>query len=176
MYQPGVAVCITLGICVRNLFLAFILSLLSIVEPVLAETKPSFTPDANVQKVAGAYAQDAVDMAKKQFNISLDWSDASIANVEKALAMMHSSFITTNPRPTEEQAMSFAKGYGSYIGEVYRRNHGGEWGIVDLNGQKFPGLQTKTGVNFWPWGRALNRIMQGPENNVADYYRALLEK
>jgi hypothetical protein len=67
-------------------------------EPALAETKPSFTPDANVQKVADAYAQDAVDMAKKQFNISLDWSDSSIANVEKALAMMHSSFITTNPR------------------------------------------------------------------------------
>ncbi|HDX8616329.1 hypothetical protein [Aeromonas dhakensis] len=72
--------------------------------------------------------------------------------------------------------MSFAKGYGSYIGEVYRRNHGGEWGIVNLNGQKFPGLKTKSGVNFWPWGCALNHIMQGPENNVADYYSTLLEK
>ncbi|QXC38035.1 hypothetical protein V3429_15960 [Aeromonas jandaei] len=160
----------------RNTLLAFCLSLLSIVEPALAETKPTFTPDANVQKVAEAYAQDAVDMAKNQFGITLDWSDASIPTVEKALALMHSSFITTKPRPTEEQAMSFAKGYGSYIGEVYRRNHGGEWGIVSLNGQKFPGLKTKSGVNFWPWGRALNRIMQGPENNVADYYRALLEK
>lgn len=160
----------------RNTLLAFCLSLLSIVEPALAETKPTFTPDANVQKVAEAYAQDAVDMAKNQFGITLDWSDASIPTVEKALALMHFSFITTKPRPTEEQAMSFAKGYGSYIGEVYRRNHGGEWGIVSLNGQKFPGLKTKSGVNFWPWGRALNRIMQGPENNVADYYRALLEK
>jgi hypothetical protein len=160
----------------RNLLLAFCLSLISIMEPALAEIKPTFTKDANVQKAAEAYAQNAVDMAKKQLGISLDWSDSSIANVEKALAMMHSSFITTNPRPTEEQAMSFAKGYGSYIGEVYRRNHGGEWGIVSLDGQKFPGLQTKSGINFWPWGRALNRIMRGPENNVADYYRALLEK
>jgi hypothetical protein len=160
----------------RNLLFSFCLSLLATMMPALAEIKPSFTPDVNVQKVADAYAQDAVDMAKKQFNITLDWSDASIANVEKILTMMHTSFITTTPRPTEEQAMSFAKGFGSYIGEVYRRNHGGEWGIVSLNGQKFPGLQTKSSVNFWPWGRALNRIMQGPENNVADYYRALLEK
>ena len=79
-------------------------------EPAFAETTPTFTLDANVQKVAEAYAQDAIDMAKNQFGITLDWSDESIANVEKALALMHSSFISTKPRPTEEQAMSFAKG------------------------------------------------------------------
>ncbi|WP_287029712.1 hypothetical protein [Pseudomonas sp. UBA6310] len=56
----------------RNTLLAFCLSLLSIVEPALAETKPTFTPDANVQKVAEAYSQDAVDMAKNQFGITLD--------------------------------------------------------------------------------------------------------
>jgi hypothetical protein len=160
----------------RNLLLVICLSLLSIVETALADTKPTFIPDANVQKVAEAYARDAVDMARTQLGISLDWSDESIANVEKALAMMHSSFITTSPRPTEEQAMSFAKGYGSYVGEVYRRHHGGEWGIIIRDGQKFPGLQTKLGIYFWPWGRALNRIMQGPENNVAEYYDALLQK
>lgn len=160
----------------RSVLFALLLSLFSFMEPVLADTKQSFTPDANVQKVAEAYALDAIDFAKKQFNISLDWSDPSVAKVEQALAMMHSSFLTTTPRPTEEQAMTFAKAFGSYVGEVYRKNHGGSWGIVSLNGQQFPGLQTKSGVNFWPWGRALNRIMQGPENNIADYYRALLEK
>ena len=72
--------------------------------------------------------------------------------------------------------MSYAKAYGSYVGEVYRRNHGAEWGIVNLGGQKFPGLRTKFGTNFWPWGRALNRITQGVENNIADYYKVLLEK
>jgi hypothetical protein len=89
---------------------------------------------------------------------------------------MHTSYLATKPRPTEEQVMSFAKAFGSYIGEVYRRSHGGEWGMVTLEGQSFPGLRTKSGVNFWPWGRALNRIMEGPENNVADYYKALLER
>jgi hypothetical protein len=160
----------------RAFLVAFSIFFLFGSESALSETTQSFTPDANVQKVAQAYAQDAVDFAKRQFNISLDWSDSSISNVESALAKMHTSFLSTNPRPTEEQAMSFAKGFGSYIGEVYRRNHGGEWGIVNLNGQQFPGLRTKSGTNFWPWGRALNRIMQGPANNVADYYHVLLEK
>lgn len=140
------------------------------------KTMQSFVPNPDVQKVAEAYALDAVDYSKKQFGIHLDWTDSSIANVEKALALMHSSYVRTTPRPTEAQVMSFAKGYGSYIGEVYRRNHGAEWGIVDLDGQKFPGLETMSGTNFWPWGRALNRIMQGTENNITDYYKVLLEK
>ncbi len=161
---------------VRNLSLVLCLSVFSIIWPAFAQTKPIFSPDANAQILADVYAQEAVDMAKKAFDISLDWSDSSIANVEKALAMMHSSFITTNPRPTDDQAMSFAKLYGSYIGEVYRRNHGGEWSVVNLNKQEFLGLQTTAGDIFWPWGRALNRITQGPENDVAYYYRALLQR
>ena len=141
-----------------------------------SDANQSFTPDPNIQKIAEAYSQDAVEFAKKQFGITLDWSDASVADVEKALSLMHSSYASTTPKPTEEQVMSFAKGFGSYVGEVYRRNHGGTWGMVHMNGQSFPGMRTPAGVNFWPWGRASNRIIQGPQNNIADYYRVLLEK
>lgn len=140
------------------------------------ESSQAFAPDPNVQKMAEAYALDAIDFAQRQFGIKLDWSDASIENVEKALSLMHASYMRTQPKPTEDQVMSFAKGFGSYVGEVYRRNHGAAWGMVNLNGQKFPGLRTKSGKNFWPWGRALNRITQGAENNMTDYYRMLLEK
>lgn len=72
--------------------------------------------------------------------------------------------------------MLFAKFFGSYIGEVYRRNHGGEWGIVNLNEKKFFGFRTKSGTMFWPWARVSNRIVDGAENNVLHYYRVLLEK
>ena len=44
--------------------------------------------------------------------------------------------------------MSFAKGFGSYVGEVFRRNHGGEWGMVTLGDHRFPGLRTTSGTNF----------------------------
>lgn len=160
----------------RVFLLALFFSLFSFGESALADSKNTFSPDANVQKVAEAYAQDCVDLSKKQFNMTLDGSDASIAKVEEALSLMHESFLKMNPRPTDAQVMSFAKAFGSYIGEVYRKNHGGTWGIVNMDGERFPGIQTKSGVNFWPWARARNRIMEGPANNVADYYRALLEK
>ncbi|WP_321965364.1 hypothetical protein [Paraburkholderia sp. J7] len=139
-------------------------------------TSQSFAPDPQIQKIAEAYAMDAVDFSGKQFGIKLDWSDASIADVEKALARMNSSYIGANPKPTDEKVMSFAKAYGSYVGEVYRRNHGGEWGMVTLGENRFPGLRTTAGTSFWPWARAFNRITKGSEDNIADYYTALLKK
>jgi hypothetical protein len=144
----------------------------------LAETASdqSFSPDPKIQKIAEAYSLDAVDFSAKHFGIKLDWSDASIADVEKTLAQMSSSYVSTNPKPPGEQVMAFAKAYGSYVGEVYRRNHGGEWGMVTLGGSRFPGLRTASGSSFWPWGRVFNRITKGTEDNIADYYAALLKR
>jgi len=146
-------------------------------EAAVAETKidSSFSPDPNIQKIAEAYALDAVDVAKEQFGIELDWSDESIVQVEKALAGMRASYLSTKPKPTDEQVYAYAKGYGSYIGEVFRRNHGARWGIVTLGSQKMPGLQTESGASFWPWAKAFNRITKGDEDNVAWYYQVLLK-
>ena len=64
---------------------------------------------------------------------------------------------------------------GSYIREVFRRNYGAEWGWVTVQGNRFPGMQRKPDSLFWPWGKALNRIVNGPEDNLWHYYRVLLK-
>lgn len=156
--------------------LFFFLALLPFHASAVDQKSQSFVADPNIQKIAEAYALDAVDLAKNQFGVKLDWSDASIEDVEQILMKMHASYAATTPRPPQEKVMSFSKGFGSYVGEVYRRNHGGEWGMISLDGQTFPGLRTKAGTNFWPWGRVANRIKDGDENNVFDYYRLLLQK
>jgi hypothetical protein len=153
-------------------FLIFI----TIIWPMFAAGQPSFIADSKIQQAAEAYALDAVDYSQKRLGIILDWTDGSIANVEKALAQIHLAFVTATPKPTEDQALGYAQIFGSYVGEVYRRNHGAEWGMVTLDGHQFPGLQAKSRVIFWPWGRASNRITVGAENNVHDYYRVLLMK
>lgn len=172
-----------MGILLKTIVKRFLLALIVLMACVrggvsLAGTPSAqaFSPDPKIQKIAEAYSQDAVDFSAKQFGIKLDWSDASIANVEKALAQMNSSYVSTSPKPTDEQVMSFAKAYGSYVGEVYRRNHGGEWGMVNLGGGRFPGLRTTSGSSFWPWGRVFNRITKGAEDSIADYYVALLKR
>ena len=70
----------------------------------------------------------------------------------------------------------FAKMFGSYVGEVYRKNHGATWGMVEMSGQSFPGLKAELdGTLFWPWGRARNRLTDGAENNVWHYYSELIK-
>lgn len=135
----------------------------------------SFTPDDQIQKIAEAYALDACDFLRDHFHITLDWSDASIQHIEKALDTFHIQ--AKRDKPSDKQVMGFAKMFGSYIGEVFRRNHGATWGMVDLNGERFPGLEAlSTATTFWPWGRAFNRIRDGAENNVWHYYNNLLQR
>jgi hypothetical protein len=132
-----------------------------------------FTPDEKIQKIVEAYSLDAVDFAANKFNIKLDWSDASVRQIETILDTFHRDL--GNSHPTEEQITQIAKIFGSYIGEVFRKNHGGQWGIVELNGQRFPGLQSPAGSLFWPFGRARNRMVNGNDDNVWDYYQELIK-
>ena len=135
----------------------------------------AFTEDPKVQQVTEAYARDAVDFARNQFKLSLDWSDASIAHIETMLTVLHEQMAAANP--TDEQIFQFAKLFGSYVGEVFRRNHGATWGMVTLEGQSFPGLNASGPAGlFWPWGRAQNRIKNGPEDNIWHYYQHLISR
>ncbi len=134
-----------------------------------------FVADSKIQQIAEAYALDAIDLATKASAGRLDWSDASIAHVETILSKLHSQAAKAKPAP--EQVFQFAKAFGSYIGETFRRNHGASWGMVTLQGQSFPGLKTDGPAGlFWPWGRVQNRLINGAEDNVWHYYQALLEK
>jgi hypothetical protein len=133
----------------------------------------SFVPDQKVHDAATAYAQTMLELAQKEFGIRLDWSDDSIKHVETILESMHNIYRT---RPmTDDWVRGLAAITGSYVGEVYRRNHGATWGMVTLSRQTFPGMEAKTpGRCFWPWGRTENRIRKGAADSVIDYYQWLV--
>jgi len=129
----------------------------------------SFEPDERIQQVATAYAEDAIEFARDLFGLTLDWSDESVQHVETILADLHSQIPVA--KPSEDKVFGFAKALGSYIGEVFRKNHGTVWGNVTLGDETFPGLRAdRTGCEFWPWGRAYNRLKHGPEDNIWHYY------
>ena len=135
----------------------------------------SFKPESKIQQIAEAYALDAIDFARDNFKLDLDWSDSSVKHIESMLEQFHAGFSTA--KPTHEQIFQFAKLFGSYVGEVFRRNHGAEWGMVTLGGEKFPGLRANgTQATFWPWGRVQNRIVNGAEDNVWHYYQVLVAR
>ncbi|HYN15999.1 MAG TPA: hypothetical protein VES66_09475 [Terriglobales bacterium] len=131
-----------------------------------------FEPDSRIEQIAEAYALDAVDLARERFHIALDWSDASVQDVESILKRLHEQI--SHAKPSAEQVSQFAKTFGSYVGEVFRRNHGARWGMVSLGNDSFPGLQAKrTRAEFWPWGKVQKRLVNGPEDNVWHYFQIL---
>lgn len=135
----------------------------------------NFTKDPRIQEITEAYSMDAIDFARNHFEIELDWSDASVAHIETMLGVFHVQL--ANAKPSDEQIFGFAKMFGSYVGEVYRRNHGATWGLVELGGATFPGLEASGSAGLlWPWDRTRRRILNGRDDNVWDYYRAVLTR
>jgi hypothetical protein len=95
----------------------------------------SFLADPKVSKIAEAYAEDAIKFAATAFQTKLDWTDESVRLVEEILEKLRASMPI--PKPPDDVIWNFAKGFGSYLGEVFRKNHGGEWGMVTQDGQTF---------------------------------------
>jgi hypothetical protein len=134
-----------------------------------------FTPDEKIQAIADAYALDACDFLRDHFEVDLDWSDDSIQQIESVMDTFHRQIAES--KPSDDQVMQFAKMFGSYIGEVYRKNHGGAWGIVELDGHRVPGIKASSSDTlFWPWVRARNRLVDGSSDNVWHYFCALIER
>lgn len=133
----------------------------------------SFEPQPEIEELAKAYSLDAVDFAAQNFEIRLDFSEDSIRLVEQILGNLHDTMPQANP--DEKRIWDFAKCFGSYVGEVYRKKHGGRWGTITHGGQEYPGIQGPGETYFWPWARAYKRIVEGPEENVWHYYQVLIE-
>jgi hypothetical protein len=113
-----------------------------------------------------------VDLAARNFGVTLDRSEASVKDVEQILGRLHDEMASA--KPPEDAIWTFAKAFGSYIGEVLRQHHGGEWGMVSMGGQSFPGLRQASGALCWPWGKAHKRLVDGPDDNVWHYYSVLV--
>src|SRR5262249_26960015 len=115
--------------------------------------------------------------AQQDFALTLDFSGPSIELVEQILDDMH----RCHAQLSEQRTWLLAKIFGGYIGEVMRRHHRAEWGIIiGHDGRELPGIMIPETPEVeewlvWPWGRAHKRIVEGAENNVWHYYLNLTQ-
>jgi hypothetical protein len=60
---------------------------------------------------------------------------------------------------------------GAYIGEVIRRERGGEWVVDDNDPQAEINIAVRLtdGTTCWPIRRAMKRFKNGPEDGIAAY-------
>ena len=131
-----------------------------------------FEADSQVALLAAKKAQELVDFASATYAVKLDWSDESIDLLDELLNKLHETYL--EEQPEEQYIFPVAQGFGSYIGEVYRRNHGGTWGWITQDDDTFAGIKPERGGPFWPWAKALDRIKTNTEPTISDYYHFLV--
>jgi len=120
----------------------------------------------------------AVTYARCVFEIYLDYSEASLQQVEQMMTVLHNDrarnwFLRLlRPGPTEEEVRQVALLLGAYIGEVIRRHHGGQWTINRRLGLQLLPLITH-GVSTDPLSQVYQRLAYGAGEDVWSYYQVL---
>jgi hypothetical protein len=139
--------------------------------------------DATLAKMMEAYAEDAVDYARQHFHLTLDYTDDSVKVVEEMLDKLHRDLPRGWKRlfkrpPSEQVIATMANMYGGYVGEVFRRNHGGEWCAQDnVPGVDGPVIAVKVreGESWFLPAKVYKRLMNGWEDNVAFFYQMIVD-
>lgn len=129
------------------------------------------------------FVAEAVKMARSINHGELDFSENSIKIVEEIL----DGHCKGLPRDAAAQPLwdkvkpevvdYVSNAFGIYIGEIMRRNFGGEWTVEEYPSLKLsiPVLQVKHLRTCWPT-KVHQRIMDGPQHNVWLRYCTLTEK
>lgn len=129
-----------------------------------------FTPDPELQTVASRSAEICVMFIKQKFGKTADYSEAFLPEVENILGILHSSMPAS--KPSEDDIQQFCTMFGSYLGETYRKNRGGEWGVSNGN---TPTLSFGGGYQSFPWARVYKRLLNGDEDNVHHWYLGMIK-
>lgn len=135
----------------------------------------TFEPQEEIDDEARDAAEEAVSFAGDQLELELDYSEESVAIVESILEKVSLLIIDEPQSERSDLAWSYADIFGSYVGEVYRKHHGGSWGIAKVGQDKFPAVGNEsTGDVFWPTVKAWQRLTSGAEHDVWNYYRIVV--
>ena len=120
----------------------------------------------DIESVMAAHATEAVEHAKERFGFDLDYSPESISQVEEALAEVANDIEW------------LCRMYGGYVGEVLRRQHGGEWSLDDdlPDAERVIGLTLSNGTRLFPPSKVAKRLHQGEGDSIKFYYKVVSQE
>jgi hypothetical protein len=105
-----------------------------------------------------------------ELGYSLDFTSESIELLECYLNEVHEFLLTPESTWTENMKWSAALTHGAYVGEVIRRNCGGGWQEGTKDNPVFEVGQ----VEIRPAEKVMKRLVDGPDDNIGNYYRTIL--
>lgn len=121
-----------------------------------------------------AVAAEAVACARKEYKILLDFSPASVQQVENnVLAKLHEIHVNTPMSKSELSRNSTC--WGAYIGEVLKRIKGGKWQRDSQRvGQGTMPIVFAPGNEAFPSAWVYKRITNGPNDNVTFKFQVVI--
>ncbi|MEM0911117.1 MAG: hypothetical protein AAGJ37_09090 [Pseudomonadota bacterium] len=117
-------------------------------------------------------AEDAVVTASQQANVTLDYSEGGLNLVDTAI----SEILRLFPDESQEDKSVFTicNIFGAYLGEVFKKHHGGEWEYNDTDANA-PSIYLRVNDNTYAFaGICYEKLVKNPNVSVAKYYQQAL--
>jgi hypothetical protein len=126
---------------------------------------------ATTEAFIGVASDQAVADAAKCDHITLDYSVASLKQVDEILGRVHENYLKN---PSSMSVRGLAAEYGAYVGEVIRRHEGNAYWTRDSQfaGEKSYPLHWNTGESY-PLAWCERRITDGDEDSIWIKYSVL---
>jgi hypothetical protein len=125
-------------------------------------------------EVVEAFAQDAVADAKAQFNLTLDYSPASVEHLERIVAAKYEELQDKPVLPIQMETLS--KVWGAYLGEVIRRQRGGKWSTAKTGPYAGLCILQSGEDQICPLAKVYKRLTNGEEDNLFHYSQVILQR
>jgi hypothetical protein len=134
--------------------------------------------DLSYNEAMEAFSLDAVDYALTQYGLTLDFTQESLTHVEAIATALHKEMPKgflgklLKRGPSEQDLDLMSKMLGGYVGEVIRRQRGGDWAISE----QFNTLGLKFSDDEWvfPLAKAYKRLTNGSEDDLAFFYKVII--
>ena len=144
---------------------------LSIMQKLANNFNPMPTP--TIKDVMEACAKDAEADARRR-GFALDYSEASLAQVDRILELFVPEGVRTpNSKAEEEQFWLLSKMYGGYIGQVVIKHMGGSWELDNLPEGSARIVLRSCGILGFPADKIYKRLTRDRFSCVGNYCRVL---
>lgn len=134
--------------------------------------------ELDISEAMRSHAQAAVLWAREVFEVKLDYSEASLQEVEKILGKLRDRLPKgivgklLNHRASKQEMTEIAVVWGSYIGEVMRQQWQGKWCLGGKSLTDHSNVVLVQGFSLSPIAAVYNHLASN-EGSIYAYYQTL---
>ncbi len=130
----------------------------------LRARKPQVVRPRSLNEMMRDGAEKAVNRARTRYEVTLDFTPASLLGVDAVLTRIHQEFVAA-PRLVDVNSLAFV--FGAYIGETIRRNHSDcSWERNHVGGGENSYPLHWSEATCFPIGWCVRRIHNGEDESV----------